>query len=148
MAFVITAFLITLLTLTLKLHTSQATLVLFIAFLMLGIALFDYIKDRLWDVKKNYLLTVSREGIAFNDTVYKWSHIKETAILDFRKPKRSRKFLVLLFTDNTYDTREISNFSGGFLGNFPGKLSAYIEHYKTLYKQQNIVDEPDARGGL
>lgn len=93
------------------------------------ILVYRYVYDIFVSEGLNYIITLSKDGIAFDEMFYKWVEIKETAYLRLPVKKSNKTFLVLLFNDNRYDLWELSNFRS-FPYSFTIKLASYIEYFK------------------
>lgn len=77
----------------------------------------------------NYRITLSAAGLSINDLLHRWQDIKETAILDLPIGKHGSRYLVIVFLDDSYEVRELSNFNGLWYP-FHQKLARYIEYFK------------------
>ena len=106
-----------------------------VAFILAPVAvtalIYNYVNEVLHNERLNYLLTLSKDGIAYDDSFYKWADIKETAFLDLSVGKKTQLFLVLLFNNSGYVTWEVTDFRS-FFPEFSTKLANYIEHFKSL----------------
>lgn len=78
--------------------------------------------------KKNYIIHLDNEGIRIDDAMYRWTDIRETAILQLGFGRGERDYLVLLFKDGSYKKFRTDNFLT--LWGFRAALSAYIEYFK------------------
>jgi hypothetical protein len=95
-----------------------------------GLCILSYITKDLQNTRLRYTITISPEGIAYNDDLYNWDSIQETALLHLPKEKTGRTYLVLVFkNDRGHDTWDITFFTGL---KFPGNLCTYIEYFKAL----------------
>jgi hypothetical protein len=94
---------------------------------MAFVFLYINLRNEVENKRLNYTITLSREGIAYDETLYKWTDIKETAYLDLPIDKNGKTFLILLFNNNQYDTWDVTNFQS------KSKLASYIAHFKTKH---------------
>jgi hypothetical protein len=91
---------------------------------------FNGVKELVIDSHLNFSITVDRQGISINDTIFNWSRIQDTAILHLPIGKGGKKYLVILLTDNNYEIWDLSHFMS-FPTNFSDKLASYIEYFKS-----------------
>ena len=109
-------------------NTDQVKLIFF----LLVVALATVRQAFFWgaDKNRNFSMLIDREGIEIGKTQYKWSEIKETAILYLPVRRYGSNFLVILFKDHTYEKFDLSNF-WSFEG-FKKTISKYIEYFKPV----------------
>jgi hypothetical protein len=98
---------------------------------ILLIGIYFVLKQVLYSMRLNYTITLTRQGIAFNDDFFSWADIQETAILHLPTGKSGTDYLVLLFKDNNYEKWNLTNFRS-FPWLFNEKLATHIEYFKAL----------------
>lgn len=78
---------------------------------------------------RNRRIELDEQGISYAGQTWKWSYVRETAIFFPDENSTRDAQLILLLADGSYDRIPLEYF-GGFLQNFPRKISAQIEALK------------------
>jgi hypothetical protein len=76
----------------------------------------------------NYQLLIHGRGIELNDTLYPWSAIRETLILNIPRGRSTTDYLVVIMQNDTYWKVNISCL--GLLWATGAKVSSVIEYFK------------------
>jgi hypothetical protein len=81
-----------------------------------------------YDDKLNFTIYVDKDGIQIDETLFSWTQISETAILNYPGKSGGTNKLIILLKDKTYWTYDLTNFYS--VWGIAKTISNYIEFFK------------------